>query len=187
MKSDKHISYMNFAMLPNSCAEELIDITVNFMVGLIKTRDVAMFQSAFGFMNNDIPFTMIITRKNNSPHQFDIIMENNDWGIFKIEDEHFWPSNEWELNTDSDKMNIPNWEELNALEIYNSMGYHFFYDRSSIDTEDDYGNLKATIKKLLMNEYVEGMRPQDWPCDILEAHIAMIYDKKSKEETNEKH
>ena len=183
MKSDKHISYMNFVMLPNSYAEELIDITVDFMVGLMETRDVAMFQSAFGFMNNDVPFTMIIIRKSNSPLKFDIIMENNDWGIFSIEDDvGFWPSSEWKLKTESDRMNVPTWEEMNALEIYNDLGYHLFYERTSFADENDYTNLKSTIKELLMNEYVVDMKPEDWPCDILEAHVAMIYDKKSKEE-----
>lgn len=62
MPSDKRIEYFQFINLPYTRADEMIKMTAEFIAELAKTRDVSMFQSAFGFMNNDIPFTMLITR-----------------------------------------------------------------------------------------------------------------------------
>jgi hypothetical protein len=168
----------------------MIQITAEFIAELAKTRDVSMFQSAFGFMNNDIPFTMLIRRKTPDTNTFEIFLEVNDWGTFGIEDNDFFPAKEWSLR--GSKLQVLNWEDLTAYEIYQkisrveenhgvatTMGRD--YGVATI-SEEDATPLVDMIYWMLYREYVDGMRPEDWPCDIIEAHVAMIYSEKHNEE-----
>ena len=167
-------------------------MTAEFIAELAKTRDVSMFQSAFDFMGNDIPFTMLVRRKTTDTNTFEIFLEVNDWGTFEIEDIDFFPAKEWSLR--GFKLQVPNWEDLTAYEIYQKisimeknygvatiMGRN--YGVATISGEDATP-LVDTIYWMLYREYVDGMRPEDWPCDIIEAHVAMIYPERYNEEDN---
>lgn len=184
MPSDKRIEYFQFINLPYTRADEMIQMTAEFIAELAKTRDVSMFQSAFGFMNNDIPFTMLIRRKTPDTNTFEVFLEVNDWGDFGIEDDDFFPAKEWHLRCDKDR--VPNWEDLTAYEIYQKISImERNYGVATISGEDATP-LVDMIFWMLYREYADGMRPQDWSCDIIEAHVAMIYSEKhNEEETNE--
>ena len=189
MPSDKRIEYFQFINLPYTRADEMIQMTAEFIAELAKTRDVSMFQSAFGFMNNDIPFTMLIRRKTTDTNTFEIFLEVNDYGTFGIEDDDFFPAKEWHLRGSSNKLQVPNWEDLTAYEIYQRLqkiyGNVCVATLSAFD-EGDTTPLVDMIYWMLYREYVDGMRPEDWPCDIIEAHVAMIYpEKHNEEDTNE--
>ena len=173
METNRQISHRIFASLPNAQAEKLIDITVDYIVHCMHFCDIAMFQSAFGFMNNDIPFTMIIKRNPNHNSQLLVSVDVNDWCIFDIEDDQFNPSCEWELCTPGDRAIVPEWRSMTALEIYDSFLMHTVRD-VMCDNSDGI-SLRLQIKQMLMSIYVEDMRPCDWPCEIIKAHVAMIY------------
>lgn len=188
MSSNKRIEYFQFINLPYTRADEMIKMTAKFIAELARTRDVSMFQSAFGFMNNDIPFTMLIRRKTLDTNTFEVFLELNDWGTFGIEDDDFFPAKEWHLRSDSNKYQVPNWEDLTAYEIYQKISIMFRNHGVVAISGEDATPLIDTITKMLMKEYFEGMRPEDWPCDILEAHVAMIYSENHNTAgTNENH
>lgn len=186
MPTDRSIDYFNFINLPYTRAEEMVKITAEFIAELAKTRDVSMFQSAFGFMNNDIPFTMLITRKaGDEPetYEYTVRLEVNDWGTFQIEDDDlYWPAKEWSLNGSANLHAVPNWKDLSAYEIYKRITIMTRNYGVAKITGDDATPLIDMIYHMLIEEYVEGMRPQDWPCDILDAHVAMIYSENHAEE-----
>lgn len=182
MISDKSILYFNFVQMPNEYADEMIHITAQFIARLMKTRSVAIFQSAFGFMNNDIPFTMIVKASETKNNTYHVWLEVNDWGTFKIEDEHLFPAKEWRLNGQANIANVPNWEELNAWEINEKLN-HFWSNYGNVTvTNEELTELVDLIENILYQAYVDGMRPEDWPCDIIEAHVAMIYSRRPQDE-----
>lgn len=185
MPSDKRIKHFQFINLPYTRADEMIKMTAEFIAELAKTRDVSMFQSAFGFMNNDIPFTMLIRRKTPDTNTFEIFLEVNDWGTFGIEDDDLFPAKEWHLRGSSNKLRVPFWEDLTAYEIYQRL--QKIYRNVCVATlsafdEGDTTPLVDMIYWMLYREYVDEMRPEDWPCDIIEAHVAMIYSETHNEE-----
>ena len=188
MPSDKRIEHFQFINLPYTRADEMIQMTAEFIAELAKTRDVSMFQSAFGFMNNDIPFTMLIRRKTPDTNTFEVFLEVNDWGTFGIEDDNFFPAKEWHLRGSSNKLRVPFWEDLTAYEIYQKISIMSRNYGVATISGEDATSLIDMITMMLMEEYVDGMRPQDWPCYIIEAHVAMIYSETHNEEdTNENH
>lgn len=75
----EHFKYANW----------LLTITSQFIANIMENHTLAIFQSGFGFMNNDIPFTMLIYKEKKFS-TMNIIRENaytvlfwvNDWGTF---------------------------------------------------------------------------------------------------------
>ena len=56
---------------------------LNYLRGEIQKSNFAVFQSDFGFMNNDIPFTLVVAR--DKDNNFEFVWWLNDWGTFEIE------------------------------------------------------------------------------------------------------
>ena len=97
-------------------------------------------------------------------------------------DDDFFPAKEWSLNGSANLLAVPNWKDLSAYEIYKRITIMTRnYGVAEISGEDAT-SLIDMITMMLMKEYVDVMRPQDWPCDIIEAHVAMIYSEKHNEE-----
>ena len=116
---------------------DVIHNTVSFMSNIIKRSKYVIFQSNFGFCDNDTPFTCIVEK---SGENFNIEFWDVDWSSFTIENPPASDriSNEWEL-TRKDK--IPNWKELSAKEIINHnnftdkqfYGEHFIVASNTLD------------------------------------------------------
>lgn len=181
MPSNKRIEHFQFIKLPYTRADEMIKMTSEFIAELAITCDVSMFQSAFGFMNNDIPFTMLIQRNKLDTNTFEVSLEVNDWGTFGIEDDDLFPAKEWHLRGSSNRLQVPYWEDLTAYEIYQKISVMYRNDGFVTISGEDATQLIDMITMMLMEVYVDGMEPNDWPCDIIEAHVAMIYSEKYNE------
>lgn len=182
MPNNRSIEHFQYIKLPYTRADEMIKMTAEFIAELAKTCNVSMFQSAFGFMNNDIPFTMLVRRKTLDTNTFEVFLEVNDWGTFNIEDDNFFPAKEWSLGGSANRLNVPDWKDLSAYEIYKRITIMTRNYGVATISGEDATPLIDMITKMLMEEYVDGMRPEDWPCDIIEAHVAMIYSEKHNEE-----
>ena len=130
-----------------------------------------LFQSAFGFMNNDIPFTMLIYKpKELESDEVDYVRieyDINDWGTFGIENDKFEPIEEWELRCPNNIMNFPNWKEMTALQLFNEIVNFVWY----VDVErKDIQNAVLDILRLNYSSAQDA-----YPCDELEAHVGLIY------------
>ena len=163
----RHYKYANW----------LLTITAQFIEKIAEDHAISIFQSGFGFMNNDIPFTMLIhhtkkffTGRTVCENDYTILFWVNDWGDFRIQDDHFLPSGEWELNCPSDREAIPDWEELTPLQIMTKKPIIGLSASESCDTS---ALLFNKIYKLLYDKYFD--ENGHYASDYLECHVACIY------------
>ena len=81
-----------------------------------------IFQSNFGFMGNDVPCTILITKKENSENLFNVKIKYADWLMFNAETERMDKiSSTWELNCPTDKEAIADWEDKSAFELFDML------------------------------------------------------------------
>lgn len=180
MKNNRNIKEELYVNEHFKYANWLLTITSQFIANIMENHTLAIFQSGFGFMNNDIPFTMLIhcTKKFSTSNISDIIPENdytilfwtNDWGYFKIQDDNFHPTGQWELNCESDKEAVPDWEELTPLQI---MQKHPIIGLTASVSCIGECQLFNEIHRLLYDEYI--IEDEDYASDYIECHVACIY------------
>lgn len=101
--------------------DKFFDGCIKYLLESTKDSKYIAFQSDFGFAMNDIPFTLILER--NSNDNFNVIYWMNDWGTFQIETrfKHNLMKH-WELHTDSDRKNIPDWKSHTFKSLIDKYG-----------------------------------------------------------------
>lgn len=163
----EHFKYANW----------LLTITSQFIANIMENHTLAIFQSGFGFMNNDIPFTMLIYRAKKfstisiiPEDDYVILFWVNDWGHFRIQNDDFLPTHEWELNLESDRKGIPDWKELTPLQI---MAKHPIIGLTASESCIGKAQLFNKIYQLLCYQYIN--EDEDYASDYLECHVACIY------------
>lgn len=132
---------------------DVIHETATFMSNVALRSNYVIFQSNFGFCDNDTPFTCII-QYNESKELYEIEFWDVDWSSFCVEEP---PASDiiaktWELNCPSTKAAIPNWKELTAKEI---VDHDEFTDRRCFveDYTSDKEKLQKTLYEILMRYY----------------------------------
>ena len=127
--------------------DTIINVTATFIADVMKNNKCAVFQSGFGYMRNDIPFAMIVEKV--TPFKYKVEFSNADWCYFKVEDfsngDHI--CDEWSLNTETDKINNPEWEGMSARELCENI----FYCSSEFEIPDEL--LRDELIVILSDEY----------------------------------
>jgi len=139
----------------------------------ISKSNFTVFQSDWGFMNNDTPFTLIVAR--DKDNKFEIVWWLNDWGTFEIETpvKHL-VAKYWKLKTHSDRLNLHDWKKHTAKSLITKYGClalantFVFQHKQSIPTKE----LDYELKELL-KEYDLGFNPDD--SGMWEGKIACLY------------
>ena len=146
---------------------------LNYLRGEIQKSNFAVFQSDFGFMNNDIPFTLVVAR--DKDNNFELVWWLNDWGTFEIETPvKHQVAKYWKIKTSSDRLNMPDWRRHTAKSLINRYGCFtlantvVFQHKQLIPVKE----LDYELKELL-KEYDLGFNPND--AGIWECKIACLY------------
>lgn len=128
-----------------------------FMSNIALRSKYIIFQSNFGFCDNDVPFTCIV-QYNESKELYEIEFWNMDWCSFNIEAPRASDkiATVWELNCPSVKEGIPNWKELTAKEIVN---HDEFVDKRCY--AEDYTSKKETLQKALYEILTRYYNPEE--------------------------
>ena len=98
---------------------DVLSDVISFMEDVIFRSSYVIFQSEFGFMDNDNPFTMVVQRtgKSDDCYVWEIEWWCNDWATFNIMQEDLTHiANEWNASSRIDK-DIPEWKNLTARQI----------------------------------------------------------------------
>lgn len=134
---------------------DVIRETATFMTNVARRSNFVIFQSNFGFCDNDTPFTCVVKRtpvtENGERCIFDVEFWSVDWSSFDIEDGPASDklANEWTL-TRPDR--IDGWEKLTAKEI---IEHDDFTDRrcfANVTTVHGY-SLETELFMLLSGYY----------------------------------
>ena len=147
--------------------------SIEYMKDEIKKSNFTVFQSDFGYMNNDIPFTLVVGR--DKTNKFEIVWWLNDWGTFEIETPvKHQVSKYWKLKTQSDRLNFPDWKRHTAKSLINKYGClplanTFVFQHKQLIPVKKLGN---ELEELL-NEYDTDFNPNDE--GIWEGKIACLY------------
>ena len=147
--------------------------TLQYLKQEIKKSNYCVFQSDWGFMNNDIPFTLVVVR--DKDNQFTIVWWCNDWGTFDIETPvKHQVSKYWKLNTKSDRMNMPDWKKHTLKSLINKYGY-FSLANSLVYMHKENVPAKELDYELmqLLKEYELDYNPDD--SGLWEGKIACLY------------
>lgn len=154
----------------------IIDIS-GFIGEVAYGHAVSIFQSGFGFMGSNNPFTMLIhhTKKYETDsidceHDFSIYLWVTNYCEFRIQDDNSFPRGYWKLNCQTTKDAIPNWKEMTPLQIMTEKPISDFTDFKSCDCTDSLFN---TLHDLLFDEYIH--KDERYASDYLECHVACIY------------
>lgn len=146
---------------------------LNYLKGEIQKSNFTVFQSDFGFMNNDIPFTLVVAR--DKDNKFELVWWLNDWGTFEIETPvKHQISKYWKIKTHSDRLNMPDWKRHTAKSLINKYGCmalantFVFQHKINIPAKE----LEYELKELL-KEYAISSNPND--SGVWEGKIACIY------------
>jgi hypothetical protein len=139
----------------------------------ISKSNYTVFQSDFSFMNNDIPFTLIVAC--DKDNKFEIVWWLNDWGTFEIETPvKHQVAKYWKLKTHSDRLNLPDWKKHTAKSLIDKYGClplantFVFQHKQNISAKE----LDYELKELL-KEYDLGFNPDD--SGMWEGKIACLY------------
>lgn len=158
----------------------------DFIVDKIIDNEYIIFQSNFGFMNTDVPFTLICKKYvTDGVIRYELDGNSQDWASFSIDDFHNDTIlHEWEYHNALDIEEHPELKYLNAREIvesvyYTDSSYSFIHDTVSALTDDTNDILRKMlydkIYGALFNEYYN-----DTECDyfadcIWYGRVAVIY------------
>jgi len=145
---------------------DVLNEVTSFMEAVIRRSSYVIFQSEFGFMDNDIPFTMVVQREDNDDviPTWNIEWWCNDWYTFNImQDDLQHIATEWRasirINGD-----IPDWRRLTARQIIEHpecSDSKYTYTLKA-DGEDG-GTLFTAIQSALISAYGcdnEGFNPK---------------------------
>ena len=149
---------------------EVIRSVVTFISVIKYEYKCIIIQSGFGFMNNDIPFTMIIESEDKVHSTIRITY--NDWCIFKIEDsDDGWRiTDEWSLCNQSDEKQVPDWENKNPKEILDEL-FSYQYEEKSVFIP----SIKEMMFVMLRNIYCDTIDSDEFKPDVYEGRVALIY------------
>ena len=135
---------------------DVLNEVTSFMEAVIRRSSYVIFQSEFGFMNNDIPFTMVVQREGNNDAIpiWNIEWWYNDWYTFNImQDDLQHIATEWQASTRINN-DIPNWRRLTARQI---IGHPECSDSRYTYTlkadGEDNGTLFTAIQSALIEAY----------------------------------
>ena len=98
---------------------DVLNEVTSFMEAVIRRSSYVIFQSEFGFMDDDIPFTMVVQREDNDDviPTWNIEWWYNDWCTFKImQDDLTHIAGEWEPSSCIQR-DIPDWKNFTARQI----------------------------------------------------------------------
>lgn len=142
-----------------------------FMMEEIKRSSYVVFQSNWGFLNNDIPFTFIAKREKNN--KFTVIYWLNDWGTFEIETEVTHRiAKRWKLRTKSDRENFPDWKRHNARSLIEKYGVMPL--SKSMVTRQYVSLRQSDIKDVILEMMSHYLTTKD-RNGYWEAKVAVIY------------
>ena len=133
---------------------DVLNEVVGFMEAVIRRSSYVIFQSEFGFMDNDIPFTMVVQRDGNDDviPVWNIEWWCNDWYTFNImQDDLQHIATKWQASTRIND-DIPDWKRLTARQIIehpDCSDSKYIYTLR-VDTES---NLFTTIQSALIEAY----------------------------------
>lgn len=133
---------------------DVLSDVVSFMEAVILRSSYVIFQSEFGFMDDDTPFTMVVQRtgKSDDCPKWEINWWYNDWATFDImRNDLAHMANEWKV---SPRINgdIPEWKNLTAKQIIehpDCSDSRYFYTLKV----DDKSSLFTTIQSALIEAY----------------------------------
>lgn len=160
-------------------ADVIMDAT-NFICSIMERNTYAIFQSDFGFMNTDTPFTMIVEKVKNSVDDtlYKITFWSVDWSSFNIlEPDWVHVAEKWDIR-DNLKVDIPEWDTLTTKEI---IEHPKFKDRNYYGETTESTNLFQSVHYILHKEYGwnsldEDEDDYDCPCNPQTSGIvAVIY------------
>lgn len=181
--------------------KDVIDNCVDFMVKQIMRSEDIIFQSGFGFMDNDIPFTMHVIRRttvdpDTNEEQVNVLINgwNQDWCSFIIEDTSWIGDTrycgDWRIMNEfiPHRLNYnPEWENMDAYEIIMNENFTDVNYRMSgnpptalVKPEAVEGYIRANITNMLTKTYIgdpETYEEDDYYHDSVEGIIAVIYKK----------
>lgn len=146
---------------------------LKYLIDEINISTFIVFQSDWGFMNNDTPFTLIVAR--DKDNNFEIVWWLNDWGTFEIETPvKHQVAKYWKLKTQSDRKNMRDWRRHTAKSLIDKYGClalantFVFQHKNNITTKELDYELKELFK-----EYELGFNPNSE--GVWEGKIACIY------------
>lgn len=181
--------------------KDVIDSCVDFMVKQIMRSEDIIFQSGFGFMDTDIPFTMHVIRRtmvdaDTNEEQVNILINgwNQDWCSFIIEDTSWIGDTrycgDWRIMKEfiPHRLNYyPEWKNMDAYEIIMNENFTDVNYRMSgnpptalVKPEAVEGYIRANITNMLTKTYIgdpETYEEYDYYHDSVEGIIAVIYKK----------
>lgn len=146
--------------------KDVINNVTNFIEDVIHRSSYVIFQSEFGFMDNDIPFTMVVQREDNDDviPTWNIEWWYNDWCTFNImQDDLTHIANEWKPSPCIQR-DIPDWKNFTARQIIEHpecSDSRYIYTLKA-DGEDG-GTLFTVIQSALIDVYGcpnEGINPK---------------------------
>ena len=140
----------------------------------IQKSDYIVFQSDFSFMNNDIPFTLVVAR--DEDNNFELVWWLNDWGTFEIETPvKHQVSKYWKLHTNSDRLNMPDWKRHTAKSLINTYGCFALANTMTYQHKINISakELDYELKELLKEYDLGGYNPND--KGVWEGKIACLY------------
>jgi hypothetical protein len=149
---------------------EVIRSVLSFICNTKQNYKCIIVQSGFGFMNNDIPFTMIVESEDDAHSTFRITY--NGWPVFEIEDtDDGWRiTDEWSLCTQNDKKLVPDWENKNPKEILDKLFYYDYKEKSVI-----LPTMKQMMFDMLREIYCDTIDSDEFKPDVYESRVALIY------------
>ena len=159
-------------------ADVIMDAT-NFICSIMERNTYAIFQSDFGFMDTDTPFTMIVEKvtKPDGDITYQITYWSVDWSSFNIlEPDWIHVAEKWDIRNFL-KDDIPEYSTLTAKEI---IEHPKFRDNILYGKTEETTDLFKTVHYILQEEYGWNSQEEeewdDYPCNPQTSGIvAVIY------------
>lgn len=153
---------------PSEDRSAVIDNTAEFIIETTKdlaSGEYAVFQSDIRYMNDNRPFTMIVTKYHDG---FDVAYWLNSWGtfVFRMAEEELIDVSRvsrimptklicshlyWELNDSIDKSVCKDWEHMSALSVIKDISCA--QERITIHREVPVDYMKEFLMKQLTDSY----------------------------------
>lgn len=157
---------------------DVIKDATDFICSILERSTYAIFQSDFGFMDTDTPFTMIVEKvtKSNDDITYQITYWSVDWSSFNIlEPDWIHVAEKWDIR-DSVKKDIPEWDTLTAKEI---IEHPKFKDKIFYGETTESTNLFQSVHYTLHKEYGwnsldEDEDDYDYPCNPKTSGIVAV-------------
>lgn len=161
---------------PSEDCSAVIDSTAKFIIETTKdlaSGEYVVFQSDIRYMNDNRPFTMIVTKYHDG---FDVAYWLNSWGtfVFRMSEEELIDVSRvsrimpvklicahlyWELNDSVDKSVCKDWENISALSVIKNISS--VQERIIIHREVPADYMKEFLVKQLTDSYRKPNRPLD--------------------------